>query len=160
MIKLLIAVFAFSILQVNLPGEEMRHCMGVMNVSTRVRPEDLAVVAEARGHCLDMDQSKQNGGLENTLKPMEVVLAALGGCITMVAMARAPKENLDLRDLRLEMEGEYSAADGFRTIRMTARLRSSSPEDRLVDFFHAVERVCPVSNSLKARIELEVVRER
>lgn len=159
MIELLIAVFAFSILQLNLTVEEERRRMGVMTVSTRVRPEDLAVVAEARGRSLDMDQSKQNGGRENTLKPMEVVLAALGGCITMVALARAPKESLDLRDLRLGMEGEYSAADGFRTIRMTARLRSSEPEERLVDFFHAVERVCPVSNSLKARIELEVVRE-
>ena len=133
--------------------------MGVMTVSTSVRPEDLAVVAGARGHSLDLDQSKQNGGRENTLKPMEVVLAALGGCITMVALARAPKEGLDIRDLRLEMEGEYSAADGFRTIRMSARLRSSSPEDRLMEFFHAVEGVCPVSNSLKAGMELEVVRE-
>ena len=53
--------------------------MGVMTVSTSVRPEDLAVVAGARGHSLDLDQSKQNGGRENTLKPMEVVLAALGG---------------------------------------------------------------------------------
>jgi uncharacterized OsmC-like protein len=158
-IELLISVSAFSILQAGLPEEEERLHMGVMTVSTRVRPEDLAVVAEARGHGLDMDQSKQNGGREDTMKPMEVVLAALGGCITMVALARAPKEGLDIRDLRLGMEGEYSAAGGFRTIRMTARLRSSSPEDRLVDFFHAVERVCPVSNSLKARIELEVVRE-
>ena len=133
--------------------------MGVMTVSTRVRPEDLAVVAEARGHGLDLDQSQQNGGREDTMKPMEVVLAALGGCITMVALARAPKEGLDISDLRLVLEGEYSAAAGFRTIRMTARLRSSSPEDRLVEFFHDVERVCPVSNSLKARIELEVVRE-
>ena len=62
--------------------------MGVMTVSTSVRPEDLAVVAGARGHSLDLDQSKQNGGRENTLKPMEVVLAALGGCITMVALAQ------------------------------------------------------------------------
>jgi uncharacterized OsmC-like protein len=106
-----------------------------------------------------MDRSKQNGGRENTLKPMEVVPAAPGGCITMVALVRAPKESPDLRDLGLGMEGEYSAADGFRTIRMTARLRSSSLEDRLMKFFHAVESVCPVSNSLKAGIELEVVRE-
>jgi len=107
-----------------------------------------------------MAQSKRNGGLENTLKPMEVVLAALGGCITMTALARAPREKLDLRDLRLGIGGDYSAAGGFSMIRIKVQVNSSESKERLEQFFRRVEQVCPVSNSLKATIELEVIPEK
>ncbi|NCC56101.1 MAG: OsmC family peroxiredoxin [Synergistales bacterium] len=134
--------------------------MGSITVSTTVRPEDLAICAVSGEHSLVMAQSKQNGGLENTLKPMEVVLAALGGCITMVALARAPREDLHLRDLRLVISGDYSAAGGFGTIRIKVQVKSFAPKERLEQFFRRVEQVCPVSNSLKGKIELEVIPEK
>ena len=134
--------------------------MGSISISTTVRPEDMAVCAFSGEHSLVMAQSKRNGGLENTLKPMEVVLAALGGCITMVALARAPREDLHLRDLRLGIRGDYSAAGGFSLIRIQVHVKSSEPKERLERFFHEVEQVCPVSNSLKGIIKLEVIPEK
>jgi len=134
--------------------------MGSLSVSTTVSPGDMAVCASSGEHSLAMAQSKRNGGLENTLKPMEVVLAALGGCITMVALARAPREDLHLRDLRLGIRGDYSAAGGFSLIRIEAHVKSSEPKERLERFFHEVEQVCPVSNSLKGIIKLEVIPEK
>jgi len=134
--------------------------MGSLSVSTTVRPEDMAVCAFSGEHSMAMAQSKRNGGLENTLKPMEVVLAALGGCITMTALARAPREKLDLRDLRLGIGGDYSAAGGFSMIRIKVQVKSSESKERLEQFFRRVEQVCPVSNSLKATIELEVIPEK
>ena len=130
--------------------------VGVMSVTTHVRPEDLAVVAEARGYDLVMDQSKKNGGREDTMKPMEVVLAALGGCISMVARGQAPLKGIDLQDIGLAIEGDY-AADGFRSIRIRAEVASSSSKEEVEKFLHFVENICPVSNSLKATIGIEVV---
>ena len=130
--------------------------VGVMSVRTHVRPEDLAVVAEARGYGLVMDQSKKNGGREDTMKPMEVVLAALGGCISMVARGQAPLKGIDLQDIALAIEGEY-AAEGFQIIRISAEVASSSPKEEVEKFLHYVESICPVSNSLKANVGIEVV---
>lgn len=129
-----------------------------MSVSTRVRSEDLAVVAEARGYSFVLAQSRKNGGLENSQKPMEAVFPALGGCITMVAGSQAPLKGVDLHDLRLEIEGEYTS-DGFDVVRIRIRVRSSSSERELEDFFHHVESICPVGNSLKAGRGLEVIAE-
>lgn len=132
--------------------------MGTMRVSTTVRRDDLAVVAAAREYELIMDQSKKNGGLENTMKPMEVLLAALGGCITMVARGQAPIKGVEIRDISLHIEGEYDA-DGFSAIAILARVASSSPKKAVEEFLHYVESVCPVSNSLKAKMSMEVVLE-
>ncbi len=127
-----------------------------MSVTTHVRPEDLAVVAEARGYGLVMDQSRKNGGREDTMKPMEVVLAALGGCISMVARGQAPLRNINVRDIGLDIEGDYTA-EGFQTIRIRAEVASSSPREEVEEFLHFVESICPVSNSLKADVRIEVV---
>lgn len=132
--------------------------MGTMRVSTSVRNDDFAVVAKARGYELIMDQSRKNGGLENTMKPMEVLLSALGGCITMVAEGQAPLKGVELRDIVLNIEGEYDA-DGFSRIAIQARVSSSSPKEAVEEFLHYVESVCPVSNSLKANLSMEVVLE-
>ncbi len=132
--------------------------MSTMRVSTRVRRDDQAVVTEARGYELVMDQSKKNGGLENTLKPMEVLLAALGGCITMVAKGQAALKGVDIREISLNIEGEYDS-DGFSAIAIRANVASSSSKEAIEEFLHHVESVCPVSNSLKAHISMEVVLE-
>ncbi len=130
--------------------------VGVMSVTTHIRPDDLAVVAEARGYDLVMDQSKKNGGRENTMKPMEVVLAALGGCISMVARGQAPLKGIDLQDIGLAIEGDYTA-EGFQSIRIRAEVASSSPREEVEEFLHFVESICPVSSSLKANVGIEVV---
>ncbi len=132
--------------------------MAIMSATTHVRREDRAVVAEAREHSLRMDQSKKNGGLENTMKPMEILLAAMGGCITMVAMGQAALKGIDLRDISLHLEGEYTS-DGYSAISIRALVASSSSKEQVEEFLHYVESVCPVSNSLKAKIALEVVLE-
>ena len=138
------------------PGPTGGMTVGVMSVRTHVRPEDMAVVAEARGYGLVMDQSKKNGGREDTMKPMEVVLAALGGCISMVARGQAPLKGIDVQDIGLAIDGEYTA-EGFQTIRIRAEVASSSSKEEVEKFLHFVENICPVSNSLKATIGIEVV---
>jgi hypothetical protein len=52
-IELLIVVFAFSILQLNLTVEEEMHCMGVMSVSTMPRPGDTASAWTGRSRTAD-----------------------------------------------------------------------------------------------------------
>ncbi len=106
-----------------------------------------------------MAPSKTERGLENTLKPMEVVLAALGGCITMVALARSspgrsPPAGSSSRD-----QWGLQCSRSFGTIRIKVQVKSFAPKERLEQFFRKVEQVCPVSNSLKGKIELEVIPE-
>ena len=104
--------------------------MGVMSVRTHVRPDDLAVVAEARGYALVMDQSKKNGGREDTMKPMEVVLAALGGCISMVARGQAPLKGIDLQDIALAIDGDARGDVDFRLRMRSAGSRAVGiPDD-------------------------------
>jgi uncharacterized OsmC-like protein len=126
------------------------------------RVEGLVVEADARGFKLVINQPAASGE-GNGPNPMETVLCALGGCMSVVATRFAEAHGVDLQEFRVELEGFYEsgAMDGdadvtpcLKEVRTTVYVKSSSPEEKVREFIEFVERICPVGNTLKQEVQL------
>ena len=65
----------------------------------------LVCIADARGFQLTMDEPAYLGGTDLSMNPVEVLLSALGGCLTISAAAFAPACKVNLLDVSVEVEG-------------------------------------------------------
>lgn len=119
----------------------------------------------ARGFKVAADEPKQLGGTNRAMNPVELLLCALGGCMSICAAAFAKECDVDLRGFSVELEGDLdpdgflgrnpNVRTGYQEIRYTMIIDSPSPQeniDRLVDM---IERRCPVSDTLSG---VEVAR--
>jgi len=69
--------------------------------------DGLALVALTEsGHSVLMDTKKEVGGFDSAPAPMELLLAALGGCSSMDALSILHKMKEDVRDYKVEIEAE------------------------------------------------------
>ena len=119
------------------------------------------VVAEAtaRGFKVIMDEPIEDGGTDTSMHPVEMMLSALGGCMTIVASMFASKFRVDLKDISIEVEGDIDS-DGFlgknpdariglTEIRYKMNIVSDSPEKNIKRLHDFVESHCPVKDTLK-----------
>ncbi|HHO81574.1 MAG TPA: OsmC family peroxiredoxin [Bacillaceae bacterium] len=123
----------------------------------------------SRGHEVVVDEPPELGGEDTAMNPMELLLGALGACVTLMCVAFAPKFRVRVRDARATIEGAFDPrgfqglADvryGFSRVRLDLRLDAEGDErdvERLVHF--AFER-CPVADTLRGvEVEKRLVRE-
>lgn len=59
-----------------------------------------------------LDEPKQLGGTNEGMNPIEALLSSLGACMVIVAKSFASTKNIQLNDIRIELEGELDL-DGF-----------------------------------------------
>lgn len=113
----------------------------------------------ARGLKLVMDEPMEEGGTNTAMHPVETLLSALGGCMTIVATMFAPKFRVDLKGFSIEVEGDMDS-DGFlgknpdvrvglSDIRYKMHIVSDSPEENIRRLHKFVETHCPVKDTLK-----------
>jgi putative redox protein len=55
--------------------------------------------------CVDMDSSPEHGGRGEGLRPMELMLASLGGCTAMDVISILRKRRQDVTSYRVEVSG-------------------------------------------------------
>lgn len=58
------------------------------------------------GHTVLMDSSKENGGNDNGIRPMQMLLMGLGGCSAIDVAMILKKQRQELTDFRIEIDGE------------------------------------------------------
>lgn len=134
---------------------------------------NLSVESEARGHKIVFDEDKIFGGTNLGMNPIEATLAALGACQCIIARLFAKSRDIDLKDLRMELEGDLHVddlkkiADGtaklrIQEIRVKVFIKASAPEEDIRKFADFIENNCPVADILKNPAQLipEVVIER
>lgn len=61
----------------------------------------------ARSFVLETDEPTPLGGTDVAIDPMELLLAAVGTCLTIGWVTHAVKRGIDYRDLRIEVEGNF-----------------------------------------------------
>ncbi len=61
----------------------------------------------ARSFRIDTDEPAPLGGTDAAVDPMELLLAAVGTCLTIGWVTHAARRGIDFRDLRIEVEGDY-----------------------------------------------------
>lgn len=134
--------------------------MAINTLKTKVSHKDgLLVEAEARGFKFTMDEPEEDGGTNTFMNPVEVLLSALGGCMTIVATMLAPKLKIEIDDFHVEVEGDIDS-DGFtgkdpnvrvglQDIRYTIHIKSNAPEKKIKKLCDLISKYCPVKDTLK-----------
>lgn len=123
-----------------------------------------AVHMEAKnedGVTLQMDGTGDIGGINGGFRPMQMLLAAAGGCsaIDVVGILKKQKQNPD--DLQIEVTGERITVEGeqyteFKTIHLHFILKGSHLDEkkvaRAIDL--SLNKYCSVSKTLAKTAEI------
>ena len=106
------------------------------------------------------------GGKNEGPTPMEYVLGALNGCLSVVIELVAKERGFEFRDLRVSSSGLVDQRGLFGTADVSPQFQSvevsisgvvAAPGSKLTEFQHAVLKRCPVYNLIrdsKARIDV------
>lgn len=61
---------------------------------------------DEQGHTVLMDSSVENGGKNNGVRPMQMLMMGLGGCSAIDVVMILKKQRQEITDLRIEIEAE------------------------------------------------------
>jgi uncharacterized OsmC-like protein len=126
-------------------------------------------VTRARSFTLETDEPTALGGKDEHMDPMELLLAALGTCLTIGWVTQANLRGLEYRALRIRVKAPYdlrgylqlddSVRPGFGELRYTVEVDTDAPASTLEDIRRAVERTSPIFDNLlrPTRIACEVL---
>lgn len=83
-------------------------------VRATLGPSGYRTVARARGHLLVADEPTDVGGGDTGPTPMELVAAALAGCISITLRMVAQRKGWPLEGVEVEVDRVKEAVDGAR----------------------------------------------
>jgi len=134
--------------------------MAVTTFSATVRKKLAGFQAEARsrGFTIDLDEPREFGGQDSGISPGELLLAGLGGCMSMVLTAFARQHRIVIRDLWIEVDGDMDLLgylngtgdprSGFQQIRYRVHVDTPASPEAFKKFHDAVKHRCPVGDTL------------
>jgi putative redox protein len=105
------------------------------------------------GATVEMDGSPAVGGENKGFRPMQMLLAALGGCSTIDIVSILRKQRQSVDDIAITVEGEREPGvepSLFRTIHVHFTLKGNLDEDKVrkaVDL--SMEKYCSVAKTLE-----------
>jgi uncharacterized OsmC-like protein len=120
--------------------------------------EGVRSTADINGKQVIIDEPPALGGTDQGPNPVELILAALGGCINVLVPLFAKQHGVELKGCRVHVEGDLDPdgfmekADvrpGFSEIRYRIDIDSPSDPAKIQALIEHVERVCPVKDTLK-----------
>ncbi|WP_079911298.1 OsmC family protein [Paenibacillus sp. 32352] len=127
--------------------------------------QGVAVKVQSRQFEFTIDEPKSLGGTDTGPNPVEVVLGALGACQSIVARVYAPKFDINLKDFRVEVEGDldldgfFKRSDvrpGYSDIRYTFHIKTDAPKERVEQFIAFLEETCPVGDTIANKVNLKL----
>ena len=108
-------------------------------------------------HTLRIDEPEALGGENTGPNPVELILSGLGGCLVVLVNAFAPAHNVEVKDVKVQVEGDLDpdgflgksdVRPGFSEIRYKLHIESDSPQEHIAALTEHVTRVCPVKDTL------------
>jgi uncharacterized OsmC-like protein len=127
--------------------------------------DGVQVKTTARQFELIIDEPPSLGGKDTGMNPVEVLLASLGACQSIVARVYAPKFGVKLNDFRVEVEGDIDldgffdrapVRPGYSDIRYTFYIKTDSPREKVEEFVRFLESKCPVGDSVANPVNLKL----
>lgn len=129
----------------------------VFRASTYSETSGFTVRSEIRGFTVPIDEPRELGGNDTAPNPVELLLAALGGCQEIVYRAFAAVLGIEITNIEvhakgyLDLHGFLGLAEvpaGFSNISFTTRIVSPAPPETIRELAALVERHCPVQDTL------------
>ncbi len=105
------------------------------------------------------DEPPSFGGQDSAPNPMELLLAALNGCLAVMIQVIAREKGIEIRGVRFHAEGDIDLRGAmgdpnvppyFRTVRERVEVTSPAGEEQIRALQEEVQRRCPVYTLLKA----------
>jgi len=114
---------------------------------------------------IDIDEPLELKGTNTAPNPVEILLAALGGCVALTYCGYAKKLNVDIENLVINLEGdiipggwideENRKRKGFKQIRYEVRLKTKNSKEKIHQLHKLVEEKCPISDMLSNNTEIK-----
>jgi uncharacterized OsmC-like protein len=114
---------------------------------------------------ISIDESLEFKGTNTAPNPVELLLAALGGCVILTYRGYAKKVGLNIEDLIVNLEGDMIPGGwlddqgrerrGFKQIRYEVQIKTEAPEERVRQLHELVEKKCPVHDILSNKTEIK-----
>ncbi len=116
------------------------------------------IAAPTRRFALMVDEPPILGGVDSAPNPVEVLLAALAGCLTAGIATNAELCGVPIDGIDLELEADVDARGvlghdksvrtGVSDIRYTVTIRSPAPEEQVRKCKETIDRKSPVRDTL------------
>ncbi|MBP0048180.1 OsmC family protein [Marinobacterium sp. AK62] len=117
------------------------------------------VNADIRGHQMTIDQPEAARGTDQGPTPLEYFLFSLGGCICTIGRIAAMQKKIDLRSMKVTVEGDYNPAGllgkpsddrtGFQSVSVAAEIDADMSDDEKQAFLDEVCERCPLHDNIK-----------
>ena len=133
----------------------------VFRASTYSETPGFSVRSEIRGFDVRMDEPRDLGGQDTAPNPVEMLLAALGGCQEIVYRAFAAVLGIEITSIEvhakglLDLNGFLGLAEvpaGFSSISYTTRITSPASSEAIRQLSELVEKHCPVQDTFARAI--------
>ncbi|MEM7110280.1 MAG: OsmC family protein [Bacteroidota bacterium] len=107
---------------------------------------------------LIVDEPQDLGGTDKAPNPVEYILAGYAGCINVVAHLVAKEQNIKLKDLKIDIDGDldpsrlfgtsFEERAGYKSINVSLKTSTKLNEGQRVKWLKEVEYRCPVNDNL------------
>jgi putative redox protein len=109
--------------------------------------------ANDEGNRVHMDASSEIGGGGQGMRPMQMLLAAMGGCSTIDIISILKKQKQELRDIKITVTGERekgAVPSLFTEVHTHFKLYGNLDEDKVKKAVSlSVEKYCSVAKTLE-----------
>lgn len=122
-------------------------------------PTGLKVESSSRHFTVITDEPIKDGGTDEGMNPVELLLNSLASCMTIAAFYLAPSNDIQIESFSVEVEGDVDSdgfmginpdvRNGLQEIRITPHIKCDADEEKARQFVKLVERRCPVHDSLE-----------
>jgi uncharacterized OsmC-like protein len=135
----------------------------VFRASTYSENPGFTVRSEVRGFTVPIDEPRELGGNDTGPNPVELLLAALGGCQEIVYRSFAAVLGIEIDRIEvhakgiLDLHGFLGLAEvpaGFTSISFTTRIVSSASPESIGQLAALVEKHCPVQDTFARAIPI------
>jgi len=127
--------------------------------------EDVRCTGKVRDFApIVVDEPPELGGQDKGANPAELVLVALGACQEIMYSALASMMGIKLDEVKVNLKGtldlkglfgmDPSIPPGYQKIAYETTLKSPAPKEELDKLVEAVERHCPILDTLVRPIEV------
>lgn len=129
--------------------------MNSRSVSSSWTPGPLRCEVAAGPFTIAVDEPESVGGTGAAPQPTDLLLASVASCFTLALVHSAAKRAIPLHRVQVDAEGDY---EGPRFAALRIIVDAAGPSsDELARLIEAAQRVCYVTNTLRAGVTVDVV---
>jgi len=126
--------------------------------------EGTKVETKIREFKVGIDEPLELRGTNTAPNPVELLLAALGGCVVLIYRGYAKRFGVDIEDLVVSLEGDMIPGGwldeegrerrSFKQIRYEVQIKTKATKEKVLQLHKLVEEKCPVSDMLINQTEV------